>query len=71
MSNFILGVIFSICIMPILDGLTALALTFLEMLKSCFAVVMARNNEKIHPEEPQRLIGFSVSNEEEVDEDDL
>ncbi len=73
MEKFILGVIFVLVVIPTLDALTSFIVSFVEMIKSWFAIVIAKNNQKIQdlsaPDFPQRAIGFAI--EEEVDEDDL
>lgn len=73
MEKFILGIIFVLVVIPTLDVLTSFIVSFIEMIKSWFAIVIAKNNQKIQdlsaPDIPQRAIGFAI--EEEVDEDDL
>ena len=73
MEKFILGIIFILVVIPTLDVLTSFIVSFIEMIKSWFAIVIAKNNQKIQdlsaPDIPQRAIGFAI--EEEVDEDDL
>lgn len=73
MEKFILGIIFVLVVIPTLDVLTSFIVSFVEMIKSWFAIIIAKNNQKIQdlsaPDIPQRAIGFAI--EEEVDEDDL
>lgn len=73
MEKFILGLICVLVIIPVLDGITSLFVSLIEMIKSWFAVIIAKNNQKIQdlsaPDIPQRVIGFSVG--EEGEEDDL
>ena len=73
MEKFILGLICVLIIIPVLDGITSLFVSLIEMIKSWFAVIIAKNNQKIQdlsaPDIPQRAIGFSVG--EEGEEDDL
>lgn len=73
MEKFILGIIFVLVVIPTLDVLTSFIVSFIEMIKSWFAIVIAKNNQKIQdlsaPDIPQRAIGFAI--EEEVDENDL
>jgi hypothetical protein len=73
LEKFILGIIFVLVVIPTLDVLTSFIVSFVEMIKSWFAIVIAKNNQKIQdlsaPDIPQRAIGFAI--EEEVDEDDL
>jgi hypothetical protein len=59
--------------MPIMDTLTSLVITFLEMLKSGLGIRIARNNQKIEENstKTQRLIGFTIPDEEEVKDNDL
>ena len=72
MANFILGVIFSLMIIPIIDGITSLVLTFLEMLKSYISIIIMKNNHKIqNPEEVKtNTIGFVITKEEEEEAND-
>lgn len=73
MEKFILGIIFVLVVIPTLDVLTSFIVSFIEMIKSWFAIVIAKNNQKIQdlsaPDIPQHAIGFAI--EEEVDENDL
>ena len=72
MENFLFGLIFAIVLLPLFDGLTTLILSFFEMIKSFFAIVINHNNNKINGLEDnivKNKIGFSI--EEEVEEDDL
>jgi divalent metal cation (Fe/Co/Zn/Cd) transporter len=73
LEKFILGIIFVLVAIPTLDALTSFIVSFMEMIKSWFAIVIAKNNQKIQdlsaPDIPQRAIGFAI--EEGVDEDDL
>lgn len=73
MEKFILGVIFVLVVIPTLDVLTSFIVSFIEMIKSWFAIVIAKNNQKIQdlsaPDIPQRAIGFAIG--EEGEEDDL
>ena len=69
---FILGLIFGLVLLPIFDGLTSLFLSFFEMIKSYFAVIIANNNQKIHKlsiDSPKCQIGFDLG--EEVENDDI
>lgn len=65
--------IFIILAQPLLDGLTSLILSFFEMIKSYFAVKIAKSNQKIQEVsvEPKHVIGFTISDEEEVETDDI
>ena len=73
MHYFILGMVFIILVQPLLDGLTSLILSFFEMIKSYFAIKIAKSNQKIQEAsaEPKYAIGFAVDVEEEVEDDDL
>ena len=73
LAIFIMGLVFGIVILPLLDGFTSLVLSFFEMIKSYFALKIAKNNQKIQEvsSEPQRMIGFNLSGEEEEIDDDL
>ena len=73
--DFVFGIIFAISILPLLDNITVLIATFMEMIKSYFAVIIAANNDKINSASiPQtHAIGFEIPeeyDEEEVCEDD-
>jgi len=73
LENFILGLIFVLVVIPTLDGFTTLIVSFMEMIKSWFAVIIAKNNQKIQnlsaPDIPQRAIGFTIGEEVEDDND--
>ena len=59
--------------MPVLSGMADLVLSFLEAVKSYFALTIAGNNNKIQAltdKSPQRAIGFVVNSKEEEEEDD-
>ena len=74
MKNFILGVVFCLLVQPFLDGFTSLILSFFEMIKSYFAIIISKNNQKIQSNvpEPLQAIGFQYSGEEEdFDNDDI
>ena len=71
MQNFIFGLVFALAIMPILDGLTSLILSFFEMIKGYFGFKIAESNQKIQnlsTEPSQRKIGFDLPGEEVEDE---
>lgn len=71
--TFILGIIFGQFIQPVLDGLTSLVLSFIEMIKNNIAIKIAINNQKIQQlssEVSRPTIGFSIETEVE-DEDDF
>lgn len=72
MEIFILGLVFGLVMVPVLDGLTSLILSFFEMIKSYFALKIATHNQLIQDlsaEPPIRKIGFDLG--EEVENDDL
>jgi hypothetical protein len=66
--TFILGIIFGQFIQPVLDGLTSLVLSFIEMIKNNIAIKIAINNQKIQQlssEVSRPTIGFSIETEVE------
>ena len=68
MAIFIMGLVFGIAMLPLLDGFTSLVLSFFEMIKSYFARVIAKNNQKIQElsiDTPKHAIGFSIGEEVE------
>ena len=72
MENFILGLLFALVLLPVLDGLTSLILSFFEMVKSHFALQISRNNQKIQDlsvDTPKYKIGFDMGEEVENDDD--
>ena len=74
MAIFIMGLVFGISVLPLLDSFTSLVLSFFEMIKSYFAFVIARNNQKIQElsiDAPQHAIGFTIGEEVEDYDDDL
>ena len=69
-----MGLVFGIATLPLLDGFTSLVLSFFEMIKSYFAIIISKNNQKIQSNVPEPLhaIGFQYSGEEEdFDNDDI
>ena len=74
MEIFIFGLIFGLVMTPVLDGITSLMLSFFEMIKSYFACVIARNNQKVQElsiDTPKHAIGFAIGEEVEGYDDDL
>ena len=70
MIKFLFGIIFALVIIPVLDGLTSLILTLIEVWKSYLATIITRNNQQIEQlSPPQRQIGFTISEGEEVEVD--
>ena len=65
---FILGIVFALCAIPILDGLTSVILQLFEVIKGRLAVKLSTYNKEIQSSEITRPIGFAV---EEENEDDL
>lgn len=69
---FILGIIFGVSGLAILDCLTSLIISGLELIKSWISIRIARNNQQIHraTNEPEivRPIGFKASEEVEPEE---
>lgn len=74
MAIFIMGLVFGVSILPLLDSFTSLILSFFEMIKSYFACVIARNNQKVQElsiDAPQHAIGFAIGEEVEDYDDGL
>ena len=74
MVIFIMGLVFGITMLPLLDGFTSLVLSFFEMIKSYFAHVIATNNQKIQElsiDAPKHAIGFAIGEEVEDYDDDI
>lgn len=72
MGYFILGFIFAIVIVPLMDGVTNLTLTAFETVKSAMAVTINDNNKKMEEETGGGCaIGFAIPNEEDFDDDDI
>ena len=68
---FFLGFLFSLLVQPIAEGLSALVLTFFELIKSHWAITINKNNQLIHGgKESVHAIGFCAPDEEEYDDDD-
>lgn len=68
MFYFILGMVFILTVQPLLDSLTALILSFFEMIKSYIGVVIHKNNvvmEELSPQQETQAIGFQYIPEEE------
>ena len=77
MKKFIAGMIFATVIAPILDSLTTVIMTGLEIIKGKWTLKVAEYNCQIQkmglePEEGSRVIGFVVPTEEDEygEEDD-
>ena len=74
LAIFIMGLVFGIVILPLLDGFTSLVLSFFEMIKSYFACVIATNNQKIQElsiDAPKHATGFAIEEEVENYDDDI
>lgn len=68
MIDFLFGIVFTLFIMPVVEKIATLVLTYIETLKSELNIIIARNNEVI--EKPsKKVIGFAAV--EEDDDDDL
>lgn len=68
---FIFGALFTIFILPIIEGLRDLILTGIENLKSRIAIRIYKNNQIINaPKENTHVIGFVAPDEEWEEEDD-
>ena len=70
MTNFFLGLITGIMILPILKELTLVIISYFQTIESYLAVKINNNNQKIQQEDSigtlKHAIGFNL--EEEVDE---
>ena len=74
MAIFIMGLVFGVSILPLLDSFTSLVLSFFEMIKSYFARVIATNNQKIQElsiDTQKHAIGFNIGEEVEDYDDDV
>ena len=74
LAIFIMGLVFGVSILPLLDGFTSLVLSFFEMIKSYFARVIATNNQKIQElsiDAPKHAIGFAIGEEVEDYDDNI
>ena len=74
MTYFVVGIIFTLVIFPVLDSFTSLILSFFEMIKSYLAIVITRNNDRMREEPPTHALGFSLPEEDEGEtkyDDDL
>ena len=74
MAIFIMGLVFGVSILPLLDSFTSLILSFIEMIKSYFARIIATNNQKVQElsiDTPKHAIGFAIGEEVEDYDDDL
>ena len=76
---FILGFVFAVYLIPLLDGLSAWFLTWIEAKKAKQSEIINQTNIKMRQaaasadtDSPKRLIGFSVPDDdyEEEDEED-
>jgi hypothetical protein len=73
---FLLGILLVSFILPLLDGLTGLFLTMIEVAKGYFTVKVTEYNCRLKKlayeddEPPKRLIGFAREDTEEDEEDD-
>lgn len=75
---FILGIIFVTYIIPLLDGISAWFLTWVEAKKAKQSEIINLTNIKMRQaatsaeeDSPKRLIGFRMSDEEEEYEDEV
>ena len=74
MAIFIMGLVFGVSILPLLDSFTSLVLSFFEMIKSYFARIIATNNQKIQElsiDTQKHAIGFTIGEEVEDYDDDV
>ena len=71
MYFFFIGFVFALLVQPIMEGLSALILTFFEMLKSRMAIKINKNNQLIQGGNSNtHVIGFCAPDAEEEDYDD-
>lgn len=75
---FILGIVFVTYVIPLLDGISAWFLTWVEARKAKQSEIINLTNIKMRQaatsaedDTPKRLIGFRVSDEEEEYEDEV
>lgn len=75
---FILGIIFVTYIIPLLDGISAWFLTWVEAKKAKQSEIINLTNIKMRQaatsaeeDSPKRLIGFRMPDEEEENEDEV
>ena len=75
---FILGIVFVTYVIPLLDGISAWFLTWVEAKKAKQSEIINLTNIKMRQaatsaedDSPKRLIGFRVSDEEEEYEDEV
>ena len=75
---FILGIVFVTYVIPLLDGVSAWFLTWVEAKKAKQSEIINLTNIKMRQaatsaedDSPKRLIGFRVSDEEEEYEDEV
>lgn len=73
----LLGILLVSLILPLIDALTALILTMIEVAKGYFSVKVTEYNYRLKKlaysedeEEPRRLIGFMRDNEEEIEDNE-
>lgn len=75
--EFILGILFVQCGLPLLDSITAVLMTALEAAKGYFGQYVAKYNTTIadimNPEDgtPKHAIGFAIPEEEECEDDEV
>lgn len=74
---FILGFIFATCLIPLLDGVSAWFLTWVEAKKAKQSEIINQTNIKMRQaaasaedDSPQRLIGFCREDDYEEEEDE-
>lgn len=65
--SFIAGMIFCACVWPILESISAVIMTGLEVIKSRWSIIIAKNNMIIQnggeEDIPSRPIGFTLPQE--------
>lgn len=73
-----LGILLVSLILPLIDALTALILTMIEVAKGYFSVKVTEYNYRLkkleyseeYEEKPRKLIGFMRDNEEEIEDNE-
>lgn len=75
---FILGILFIVCFYPIIDSITGIIITFLELIKSTITLKITQINYQIqslidseeNAPSKNHAIGFTASFEQEEEESD-
>lgn len=67
MSVFILGILFAMFVIPILDGLVGVILSWFELLKTSLGVKMTKLGKSVNEPEVKHQIGFITEEDETYD----